>query len=152
MNLIRNSYNNELIGAIALVSILHVNKEITLAKALLIFPFYSHSNTRKILMSKKSQIRSLEELIVKYPSYFSNYNERFQSLVPITINSIILLKRMGLVNLNGEIISLNENKKIDLNNRSLGNRVEEIVKSSEKLAKILKEDTNNLYLQLRVEL
>lgn len=148
----KSIYHNELIGIISLLSILQYHKEMSLGKACLILPFFAHKSTLGILKRKNSKIRSLEELIVKYPSSCSNYNERFQSLLPVTLNSIILLKRMGLVNLKDGILSLNKQNNFELENKSLGNRAKDIVQASKKLADILVDDTSNLYLQLRVEL
>ena len=152
MNMHKTIYHNELIGIISLLSILQYHKEMSLGKALLIFPFFGHKGTLGILKRKNIKIRSLEELIVKYPSSCSNFNERFQSLSPVTINSIILLKRMGLINLKDGILSLNKQNIFELENKSFGSRAKDIVQASKKLAEILMEDTSNLYLQLRVEI
>jgi len=145
-------YNNELIGLISIMSVLKYHKEMSIGKAMLILPFFSHKNTLKILKRKNIKIRSLEEFIIKYPSSFSNFDERFQSLLTISINSIILLNRMKLINIKNGHLFLVEQNEFELENKSLGNRAKEIIQGAENLSQILLEDTNNLYLQLRVEL
>lgn len=145
-------YHNELIGLISIMSILQYHKEMSLGKAMLIFPFFAHKNTLNILKKKNIKIRSLEELIVKYPSSFSNFDARFYSLLSISINSIILLNRMNLICIKNGHLFLNENSEFELLDRSLGNRANDIVQAGEKLSEILLEDTHNLYLQLRVKL
>lgn len=148
----KSIYHNELIGLISILSTLKYQKEMSLGKSMLILPFISHKNTLNILKKKNVKIRSLEEFIVKYPSNFSNFDERFQSLLPTSINSIILLKRMKLINIKKGNLFLSDNCKFELQNKSLGNRANEIVQASEKLSEILSEYTPNLYLQLRVKL
>ncbi|AZV64354.1 MULTISPECIES: three component ABC system middle component [Bacillus cereus group] len=145
-------FHNELIGLISIMSILRYQKKISLGKSMLIYPFYAHKNTLNVLKRKNIKIRSIEELIVKYPSNFSNFNERFYSLLPVTINSIIILNRMKLINIRNGYLYLNEENSFDLMNDGLGKRVKDIVQASEKLNDILKEDTKNLYVQLRVRL
>lgn len=152
MNKQKAIYHNELIGLISIMSILQYHKEMSLGKSALILPFFAHRSTLNILKKKNSKIRSLEEFIVKYPSSFSNFNERFQTLLSTSMNSFILLNRMKLIDIKNGDLFLNENSVFELENRSLGNRAKDIVQASEKLSEILMEDTANLYLQLRVEL
>lgn len=145
-------YNNELIGLISIISVLNYNKKMSLGKSMLILPLVSHKNTLKILNRKNIKIRSLEEFIVKYPSSFSNFNERFHSLLPISINANILLNRMNLINIKDGNLVVSEDKQFEFENISLGDRAKEVILASEILSKLLLEDTHNLYLQLRVKL
>ncbi|WP_121664502.1 three component ABC system middle component [Metabacillus litoralis] len=145
-------YNNELIGLISILSVLNYHKKMSIGKSMLILPFFSHNNTLKVLKRKNIKVRSLEEFIIKYPSNFSNYNERFYSLLPVSINSIILLNRMKLISIKDGEILLKEDNVFEIGNKSLGNRAKEIILGAENLSQILMEDTKNLYLQLRVEL
>jgi hypothetical protein len=148
----KSIYHNELIGLISILSVLQHHKEMSLGKTMLILPFFAHRNTLNLLKRKNIKIRSLEEFIVKYPSSISNFNERFHSLILTSINSVILLQRMNMVNIKKGKLVLNENKRFELDNRSLGNRAKDIVHAGEKLSEILMEETHNLYLQLRVDL
>ncbi|MEG7619585.1 hypothetical protein, partial [Enterococcus faecalis] len=107
MKISNDTYNNELIGVISILSVLNELKKITITKALLIMPFYSHQQSLKVLKNNKVKIRSIEEFIIKYPSYFSNYNERFHSLLIVSINSIILLNKMGIITIQDNYIALN---------------------------------------------
>ena len=145
-------YNNELIGLISIISVLNYHKEMSLGKSMLILPFITHRETLKILNRKSIKIRSLEELLVKYPSNFTNFNERFNSLLPISINSILLSNRMNLINIEDGYLLLSDEREFEVENKSLGGRANEIILGAENLSNILMEDTHNLYLQLRVEL
>lgn len=152
MQISNDTYNNELIGGIAMLSILKELKKITLTKALLIIPFYTHQQSLRVLRNKNIKIRSIEEFIIKYPSYFSNYNERFYSLLTVSINSIILLNKMGLITIEENCIILNKENEFSYEKNDIGNRACEILKAGRKLSYILKDDEENLYLQLKVEI
>ncbi|MFJ9203248.1 three component ABC system middle component [Bacillus velezensis] len=152
MNKYQSVYNNELIGLISIISVLKHHKKMSLGKVLLILPFFSHGDTLNLLKSKRVKIRSLEEFIVKYPSGFSSFNDRYYSLLTTSINSIILLKRMQLIIITKGQISVKEDFNFELENKSLGNRAKDIVQASQKLSEILMESTFNLYLQLRVKI
>ncbi|MGY4797514.1 three component ABC system middle component [Lysinibacillus fusiformis] len=152
MNANRNLYNNEMICAISIYSILTHLKTISITKALLIFPLLSHKETIDFLRSKNTKVRSLEELIIKKPDFFSNYNERFYSFLILSINSLTLLSEMGLVSIDNSQIILNPNKKIDNNKAIIGLRAFNIFEAAQKLSVILKDEDKNLYLQLRVQL
>lgn len=152
MNKYQSIYNNELIGLISIISVLKHHKEMSLGKVLLILPFFSHGNTLNLLKSKRVKIRSLEEFIVKYPSSFSSFNDRYYSLLTTSINSIILLKRMQLIIITKGQVSVKEDFNFELENKSLGNRAKDIVQASQNLSEILMESTHNLYLQLRVKI
>ncbi|TCP54441.1 hypothetical protein EV586_10459 [Tumebacillus sp. BK434] len=49
------------------------------------------------------------------------------------------------------MVRYNTESKFDINT-NIGNRITNIIMASEKLAMIMKEETGNLYLQLRVKL
>ncbi len=152
MKISNDTYNNELIGVISILSVLNELKKITITKALLIMPFYSHQQSLKVLKNNKVKIRSIEEFIIKYPSYFSNYNERFHSLLIVSINSIILLNKMGIITIQDNYIALNAETELSYEEKDIGRRACEILKASNKLSNILREAEENLYLQLRVEI
>lgn len=59
-------------------------------------------------------------------------------MLPVTINSIIILNRMKLINIRNGYLYLNEENSFDLMNDGLGKRVKDIVQASEKLNDILK--------------
>jgi hypothetical protein len=152
MNAIRSLYNNEVICAISIYSILTHMKSINISKAILIFPMMSHKGTLDFLKSKNTQVRSLEEFIIKKPDYFSNYNERFFSFLTLSINSLILLLEMDLVSIDNSQVTINPDKRIDINKKVMGVRAFSIFEAAPKLSVILEDDEKNLYLQLRVQL
>lgn len=144
-------FNNEAFGIVAIASVLKYSQSLSYSKALLVLPFFAHKETLDILKRRNSDIRSIEQLIVKKDSLITDFNSRYMSLLPISINSIVLLNEMRIAENDNGTISYNGDS-FDFNNRSLGRRAKDIVNASKKLSTILREDTANLYLQLRVQI
>ncbi|SDT08198.1 hypothetical protein SAMN05444162_3032 [Paenibacillaceae bacterium GAS479] len=148
----KNLYNNEIISAIAIYSVLIHLKSISITKSLLIFPFLSHQGTLDFLKSNNTIIRSLEEFIIKKPDFFSNYNDRYYSFLLLSMNSLTLLREMNFINIENSQISINPDIKVDFTKETFGIRAFNILQAAKKLSEILKDDDKNLYLQLRVRL
>lgn len=150
--LLRDYYNNELIGAIAIISILQHVKTLSYAKALLIYPMVSHKELLNFLKSENTIIRGLEELLAKKPNLFANFNERYFSLLSISIDSMCLLEQLGIAKMKNGVLLYNESNNFDFESSDLGKRAHAIIKGSKKLSVILQEEVSTLYLQLRVEI
>ncbi|WP_142350408.1 three component ABC system middle component [Bacillus sp. AFS029533] len=148
----RNLYNNELIGAIAIASVLKYLNNASFSKCALILPIVTHKQSLNFLKQKNSVIRSMEEFVMKKPACFVNFDDRYISLLIISLNAITLLREIGVIGIKDEIIYYIYDNKFQFSNKDLGKRTEDIIKSAEKLATILDEDIANLYLQLRVKL
>lgn len=145
-------YNNEIICAISIYSVLQHLKYISISKALLIFPIVSHQGSLDFLKNNNTTIRSLEEFIIKKPNYFSNYNERYYSFLTLSINSLLFLKEIRLIQIQDCQIILNEQESLKLEKDTVGQRALNIAEAAPKLATILTDNDRNLYLQLRVKL
>lgn len=145
------TFNNEAFGIVAIASLLKVSKNLSYSKALLILPMLAHKETFDLLKRSNTDIRSIEHLIAKKSALITNFNKRYFSLLPISINSIIILNEMKVLENSGGIIKY-MNDSFDFNQRDLGKRAKDTVKASDNLARILKASEVNLYLQLRVEL
>ncbi|MBE1446148.1 three component ABC system middle component [Paenibacillus sp. OAS669] len=148
----KNLYNNEMIGAIAIYSVLLHLQTISVAKSMLIFPFISHQGTLDFLKNNNTTLRSLEEFIIKRPDFFSNYNERYYSLLTLSVNSLILLKEIELIKIENSKISINPERKLAINKEAYGLRAFNISIAGKKLSEILNDNDKNLYLQLKVKL
>lgn len=144
-------FNNEAFGIVAVGSVLKFSKTLSYSKALLILPFFAHKETLDLLKRSNSDVRSIEQLIAKKSNLVTNFNARYQSLLPISINAIIVLNEMRIMqNYQGMINYSNDS--FDFYHKSLGNRAKDIVNASKKLSVILQKDAVNLYLQLRVQI
>lgn len=145
-------YNNELITGMAILSVLHENKILELSKALLIHPILSYKGIAEFVGSKKTKVRSIEELIVKKSIAFTNFNSRYYESLELSINSILLFKQMGLLSIQNNKLMYIEND-FDLYNKNLGKHALEVINASFAIADIIKkEDASDLYLSLRIEL
>lgn len=147
------TYNNEAIGAIGIAAVLKKCQALSYSKSLLILPFLFHEETVSTLKRSNAVIRSAEEMMIKKMGNFGNFNARYYSLLPISINSIIILQQIGELTINENSISFNQQGKIDFNSSSLGKRAQNIIKAAPKLAEILaEEDDQSIYLKLRIQL
>ncbi|MER1986617.1 MAG: three component ABC system middle component [Solibacillus sp.] len=145
-------YNNELIAAISILSVLKHLKQGTTALLVLVLPIISEKKTLNFLAKQNTKIRSIEELILKNPETIVNFNNRYLSNLGTSINAIFLLKEMQLIQINGNVISYIDDNEIDFSSKQLGARLEKIINCSEKLSYILEDKIENIYLQLRVNL
>lgn len=155
-NIITNNifiYNNEAISTIALGYFMSKVGVISIPKFMLVLPFVLHEQTLKQL-NNNSINRSLEELMIKKPLILSNFNSRFKDFLPITTNSVTILNELGIIKLDRQYIYFNEES--NFNNRELneiGTRVKKIMKGIDSLIEIIaNNDTNSLYLTLKIEL
>lgn len=144
-------FNNEAFGIVAVGSVLKFSESLSYSKALLILPLFAHKETLDLLKRNNSDVRSIEQLIAKKSNLVTNFNARYQSLLPISINAITILNEMRIVQNDQGVINYS-NDSFDFYHRSLGNRAKNIVNASKKLSVILQKDTVNLYLQLRVQI
>lgn len=146
-------YNNEAIGAIGIASVIKHCQSLSYSKSLLILPFLFHEDTVSTLKRSNSIIRSSEEMMVKKVNNFGNFNARYYSLLPISINSLMLLNHIGEIIITEKHILNSLQNKIDYTNLTLGKRAQNIIKASPKLAELLlNEDDKSLYLNLRIQL
>ncbi|MDC5350940.1 three component ABC system middle component [Acinetobacter baumannii] len=90
-------YNNEAIACCVLLMVLEKVKEIDYARLLLILPYLL--DDRNISFLNKNKKVSIDFFLKKNNIYY-NFNNRYLSLLPVTINSLIILSEMNLINFN----------------------------------------------------
>lgn len=146
----RDLYNNEIISAVSIASILRYLKKSTISQLSLVLPLISHKKTLNFLSKKNTKVRSIEELIIKNPDTIVNFNDRYLSCLITSLNSVLLLKEMNIIQMDNKNIIYLENNEFDFTSEKLGTRLEKIISCSDKLAYILDDKIENLYLQLRV--
>jgi len=142
-------YNNISIGIVSLGIVLNQSKELSISKIFLIFPLLSHQKLAQHLGRKTTKIKSSEKLIVEKTSFFSNFNKRYTDSLVVTINALQYLNDMGYVKIyDGKVIL----EKPFEYNKKMGNRANKIFNASGNIALILRENSNKLYLNLRVQI
>lgn len=149
---IHSFQSNELLTGIAILSVIKVTGRLEISKSLLIEPLLSYKNINDYLKRSNSQVRSIEELIVKRNIAFSNFNKRFQDTLMLSINSILLMSQLKLLLIeNNELVFVGG--EFDFSEKSLGKIAKSRIATANNMAKILtREDADSLYLSLRVEL
>ena len=141
-------YNNEAISSCTLFSILNEVKELDIARACLILPFLLDDRTTNYLL--RNEDTDLDQLIKEKPRLFVSFNKRYLSLLPVTINSLMLLNKSKQIVI-GEKITTNNSFNID--NFELGERfikinrvIPKFVSMTEKLT------TEHLYKIFKIQL
>ena len=145
-------YNNEAIASCIFLAYLQSVKSINVAQSCLILPFLLDDRTVTYFMNiRDDDDNSLEYMVYNRPKLFASFNKRYLSLLPITINSILLLNKNKQIG----ISSNNIFTKVDFiyDEVDMGNRFERIKKVIPFLGSILnKYSTSQLYKILKVQL
>ena len=90
-------YNNEAIASCILLSILQEMKSIDIPCLCLILPFLMDDQTVTYLSRIQPSEIDLVQLINDRPRLFTSFNKRYLALLPIAINSLILLRKSNQI-------------------------------------------------------
>ena len=144
-----DTYNNLGIGIVSIGFVINIMKSISLDKVFLIIPFFTHQELLTYLGKSNSDIKSIEQIISNKIGCFSNFNNRYFDTLVLSMNAIQYLIDMEYVELiNGNLVL----KKAMVFDNKMGARAEKIYKASNNVAKLLNDNSSNLYLNLRVEI
>jgi hypothetical protein len=143
-------YNNEAIASLVLEKTLRLLNEIEISRFLLILPILLED--RIIVKLRTSNFSNFEELLRKHPTLFANFNDRYLDLLPISINSLTLLKEMGVLMTSKNRIFYNSNYQ-QLSQSVSSNRLESIAGQLENFVSLTAGyETNTLYKILKIRL
>lgn len=152
MKELNSFYNNELITGIAILSAMKNTKALEISKVLLIQPLLSYTDILSFVKKGNVKVRSIEELIIKRNITFTNFSKRYFENLSLSINSILLLKQLKLITIEGNKL-MRSGVHFDFDDKKLGERAKEIIAAAGNLAEMIKrEDASNLYLSLRIEI
>lgn len=144
-------YNNEAIASCVLLSVLNSIDSIDIARSCLILPFLLDDQTVNYLRRNKSIELNLVQLIEERARLFSAFNKRYQALLPVTINALMILKKSNQIEINSNILS-SKNTRIQ-SNMDVGERLELIMEVMPFfLAMTEKYSTIQLYEILNIQL
>lgn len=146
MNL--NNYNNLAICSAALLIILNKVEKLEISKALLIYPIIMHTDTLNFLSKKNTKPRKINSLLLSNPSFFINFNDRFNDSITLTVKSIQYLLLTNQIIFNK---GLTINRCLNIS-KDFGNRTMLIEKSSDKILHLLDQPVEEIYLNLRIKL
>ena len=142
-------YNNLGICSLSIALTLQHVDRLSLSRALLIMPIIAHEELLQYMARKTTHFNSIEQLIVRKPECFLNFNARFYDGLTVSINAIQFLSELALIKVeSGDMISIET-----LNyEKSMGERAQKIFNASSRIADFVGSDTANLYTNLRIEL
>jgi hypothetical protein len=145
-------FNNEAISTVCIGYFLSNLKVVSIPKILLVLPFVLHEQTVKKLRNNSLK-RSLEEFILKNPEVVSNFNARFIDFLPLSVNSLTILRELNVIRLDRDFAYLNGNNFHPDYDRNIGDRMKNIFKAIDVLSELMLEsDVNSFYLNLKIEL
>lgn len=147
--MVNSEYNNLGIGIISIMSVLNKLEVLAIEKVFLILPIITNSELLSYLGRKDVEMMGIEQLIPHKIKCFVNFNKRFYDNLSVCINSLQYLFDMKYISINGSLIMKNKDLPFD---KKMGKRAERIYNASERISKLLKENSNKLYLNLKVEL
>lgn len=142
-------YNNEAISSCIFLSILNQTEVLDLARCCLILPFLLDDRTVNHLINNEKKVLNLEELIREQSRLFVSFNKRYLSLLPVTINSLILLKKSNQIKVSQNVMRMEEIKIEE----DLGNRFTKVKTAIPKFLSLTEDYTTaELYKILNVQL
>ena len=142
---------NELLTGISVLAVLRYTQQLELSKCVLVEPLLSYSQVINSLKRSNSRIKSIEDLVIKQSIAFANFNNRFQDKLLLSMNSIILFEKLGLLCIQDNSAVFNASD-FDFTTKSLGEKAADRIAASFKLAEILqKGEASDFYLSLRIE-
>jgi len=98
------TYNNEAIASCVLLSVLNQVDKLDIARSCLILPFLLDDRTVNHLTKNQGQSLSLEQLVKDQSRLFISFNKRYLSLLPVTINSLMILSKSTQITIGNGII------------------------------------------------
>ena len=144
------TYNNEAIASCILLSVLNKVDKLDVARSCLILPFLLDDRTVNYLAKNQEQNFSLEQLIKDQPRLFVSFNKRYVSLLPITINALMILSKSNQIIIGSEII---KPETFTFDNTNLGDRFSKIENVIPDFIDMLeKHTTSKLYKVLKIQL
>ncbi|TDE29379.1 hypothetical protein E0I61_09470 [Flavobacterium ranwuense] len=145
-------YNNEAIASCVFLSILDKIESIDIARSCLILPFLLDDKTVSFIKKNNSTECNLEHLVNINQRLFASFNKRYLSLLPVSINSLIILKKGEQLYVNDNIIR-KSNTKINIDVEELGDRFSKLMEVIPVFLSLIENySTNQLYRILKVQL
>lgn len=145
--------NNELIGTVALQSVLEYSSghRLSLAKAMLVLPLLFDKAVRSVLKNKNSVVLSSKDLLISKPSAFITVRARYEDLTITSLNTILLAQELGMVELDDDCLVLKK-RIFSKSQADIGKSAIDILEAGPKLGLILHEAASDLYQTFRIEL
>ena len=150
MNISYYIYNNEAISTAVLMSVITKLKRINIALAPLVLPFLLDNRIVNHLLKDEANYENIEQFIQSKRLYFTSFNNRFLSLLPVTVNALMILQKSNVINIE-DIISIKKEFEFDVN--ELGLRFTKIENAIPKFVALIKDySLSDLYIKFKIQL
>lgn len=146
------TYNNEAIACCIFLEFLQKVGTIDIARSCLILPFLLDDRTVMYFQQLSDEEKiSLESLTREQPRLFTSFNKRYMSLLPVSINALILLNKNNQIGITASEIYA---KGIFLyGDVDMGDRFNKIKKNLPTFIRMIDEySTVQLYRTLKIQL
>lgn len=143
-------YNNEAIASCVLLSVIDKLRKIDIPRCCLVLPFLLDDRTTSYVTKNFTDEMSLVQFVNIQPRLFASFNKRYLSLMPVMINSLMILRKGNQIEIKDHIIS---NNRLDLSNPELGGRYSTISEAIPHFLRLIENhSTEQLYKLFRVQL
>lgn len=143
-------YNNEAIASCILLSVIDKLGKIDISRCCLVLPFLLDDRTTGYVLKNFNSEMSLVQLINSQPRIFASFNKRYLSLLPVMINSLMILKKANQIKISDRVES---NKSLDFLNPDMGDRFKKINETIPAFLELIENyPTEQLYKIFRVQL
>jgi len=142
--------NNEVIGLIAIHSVLESTPRINIASSFLIAPLLFDKKTRNYLKRKNIKVLSAQELVIARSDYFVGFNDKFTDSLVTTTNAIAMGIELGVFRLDDNYLT--KLGSLPFTKGSLGRKIDDIVSASANISVMLSEPPETLYSLLRLKI
>lgn len=150
MNISYYIYNNEAISTAVLISVITKLKRINVALAPLVLPFLLDNRIVNHLLKDEANYENIEQFIQSKRLYFTSFNNRFLSLLPVTVNALMILQKSNVINIT-DTISIKREFEFDVN--ELGLRFTKIENAIPKFVALIKGySLSDLYIKFKIQL
>lgn len=150
MNISYYIYNNEAIATAVLMSVITKLKRINIALAPLVLPFLLDNRIVNHLLKDEANYENIEQFIQSKRLYFTSFNNRFLSLLPVTVNALMILQKSNVINIT-DTISIKKEFEFDVN--ELGLRFTKIENAIPKFVALIKDySLSDLYIKFKIQL
>lgn len=150
MNISYYIYNNEVISTAVLMSVITKLKQINIALAPLVLPFLLDNRIVNHLLKDEANYENIEQFIQSKRLYFTSFNNRFLSLLPVTVNALMILQKSNVINIT-DTISIKREFEFDVN--ELGLRFTKIENAIPKFVALIKDySLSDLYIKFKIQL
>jgi hypothetical protein len=118
------TYNNEAIASCVFLAVLDRLKTLDIARSCLMLPFLLDDRTVRYLSENQNNEFTLEQMKNNKPLLFTSFNKRYLSLLPVTINSLMILHKSNQIGIKKEIYIVNM---LPIYNSMMGERLNKII-------------------------